>query len=83
MSEALTEERTAASDAAKIDRSIVGFFCRECAYAAADATGNARISIPTTIRSVLVPVMMIYRACSSRDKLNVSSVIGTSNCSSR
>ncbi len=37
------------------DRTIVGFFCRECAYAAADATGNARISLPTTIRSVLVP----------------------------
>ncbi|MGD0274073.1 MAG: hydrogenase iron-sulfur subunit [Gaiellaceae bacterium] len=55
MTEALTEERTAASEAAKTDRSIVGFFCRECAYAAADATGNARISLPTTIRSVLVP----------------------------
>ena len=55
MTEALTEEREAASEAAETDRSIVGFFCRECAYAAADATGNARISIPTTIRSVLVP----------------------------
>ena len=55
MTEALTEERTAASEAGSADRSIVGFFCRECAYAAADATGNARISIPTTIRSVLVP----------------------------
>ena len=37
------------------DRTIVAFFCRECAYAAADATGNARTSLPTTIRSVLVP----------------------------
>ena len=45
----------ARSDAAHGDRRIVAFFCRECAYAAADATGNARISLPTTIRSVLVP----------------------------
>ena len=37
------------------ERQIVAFFCRECAYAAADATGNARVSLPTTIRSVLVP----------------------------
>jgi coenzyme F420-reducing hydrogenase delta subunit len=37
------------------ERKIVAFFCRECAYAAADATGNARVSLPTTIRSVLVP----------------------------
>ena len=43
------------ADAATDDRVIVAFFCRECAYAAADATGNARISLPTTIRSVLVP----------------------------
>ncbi len=40
---------------AEEQRTIIGFFCRECAYAAADATGNARISLPTTIRSVLVP----------------------------
>jgi F420-non-reducing hydrogenase iron-sulfur subunit len=37
------------------ERRIIGFFCRECAYAAADATGNARVSLPPTIRSVLVP----------------------------
>ncbi|HMK92166.1 MAG TPA: hydrogenase iron-sulfur subunit [Thermoleophilia bacterium] len=37
------------------DRAIVAFFCRECAYAAADATGNARISLPPTIRSILMP----------------------------
>jgi coenzyme F420-reducing hydrogenase delta subunit len=37
------------------ERKIIGFFCRECAYAAADATGNARVSLPPTIRSVLVP----------------------------
>ena len=36
-------------------RRIVAFYCRECAYAAADAAGNARTSLPTTIRSVLVP----------------------------
>jgi F420-non-reducing hydrogenase iron-sulfur subunit len=36
-------------------RQIVAFYCRECAYAAADATGNARTSLPTTIRSILVP----------------------------
>jgi len=51
-------ENTQASeteDAAGAERKIIGFFCRECAYAAADATGNARVSLPTTIRSVLVP----------------------------
>jgi coenzyme F420-reducing hydrogenase delta subunit len=37
------------------ERTIIAFFCRECAYAAADATGNARIPLPTTVRSVLVP----------------------------
>jgi coenzyme F420-reducing hydrogenase delta subunit len=37
------------------ERKIIGFFCRECAYAAADAAGNARASLPPTIRSVLVP----------------------------
>jgi F420-non-reducing hydrogenase iron-sulfur subunit len=47
---AAARERAAAGD-----RRIVAFFCRECAYAAADATGNARTSLPTTIRSVLVP----------------------------
>jgi coenzyme F420-reducing hydrogenase delta subunit len=49
--DAAARERAAAPG----DRRIVAFFCRECAYAAADATGNARISLPTTIRSVLVP----------------------------
>ena len=37
------------------ERTIIAFFCRECAYAAADAAGNARIPLPTTVRSVLVP----------------------------
>jgi F420-non-reducing hydrogenase iron-sulfur subunit len=55
MTEALKEGKAAANEAASTERSIVGFFCRECAYAAADATGNSRISLPTTIRSVLVP----------------------------
>ncbi|MGZ4358844.1 MAG: hydrogenase iron-sulfur subunit [Gaiellaceae bacterium] len=44
-----------ATDDRPAERTIIGFFCRECAYAAADVTGNARISLPTTIRSVLVP----------------------------
>ena len=55
MTETLKEEIAAAVETASADRTIVGFFCRECAYAAADAAGNARVSIPTTIRSVLVP----------------------------
>ncbi|HXZ82960.1 MAG TPA: hydrogenase iron-sulfur subunit [Acidimicrobiales bacterium] len=45
----------AAGPADAAERTIIGFFCRECAYAAADATGNARIPLPVTIRSVLVP----------------------------
>ncbi len=45
----------AADGACDEARRIVAFFCRECAYAAADATGNARTSLPTTIRSILVP----------------------------
>ena len=53
--EAAVVEAATRSDAAAGDRRIVAFFCRECAYAAADATGNARISLPTTIRSVLMP----------------------------
>ncbi len=46
-------EATSPTDEA--ERTIIGFFCRECAYAAADATGNSRIPLPSTIRSVLVP----------------------------
>jgi F420-non-reducing hydrogenase iron-sulfur subunit len=37
------------------ERTIVAFLCRECAYSAADAAGNARTPLPTTIRTVLVP----------------------------
>jgi F420-non-reducing hydrogenase iron-sulfur subunit len=59
MTDALVDEQRAAetegADRADAERRIIGFFCRECAYAAADAAGNARISLPTTIRSVLVP----------------------------
>ena len=36
-------------------RSIVAFCCRECAYAAADASANARTALPPTVRLVLVP----------------------------
>ncbi|HZL64978.1 MAG TPA: hydrogenase iron-sulfur subunit [Thermoleophilia bacterium] len=36
-------------------RSVVAFCCRECAYAAADASANARTSLPPTVRLVLMP----------------------------
>jgi coenzyme F420-reducing hydrogenase delta subunit len=36
-------------------RSIVAFCCRECAYAAADTSANARTPLPPTVRLVLVP----------------------------
>jgi len=55
MTGALLEEQAEAAEVEGAERKIVGFFCRECAYAAADATGNARVSLPPTIRSVLVP----------------------------
>jgi F420-non-reducing hydrogenase iron-sulfur subunit len=37
------------------DRKIVAFCCRECAYAAADASANARTPLPPTVRLVLMP----------------------------
>jgi coenzyme F420-reducing hydrogenase delta subunit len=37
------------------ERSVVAFCCRECAYAAADASANARTSLPPTVRLVLMP----------------------------
>ena len=40
---------------ADADRRIVAFLCRECAYSAADAAGNARTPLPPTIRTILVP----------------------------
>ena len=36
-------------------RSIVAFCCRECAYAAADTSANARTPLPSSVRLVLVP----------------------------
>ena len=36
-------------------RTIVAFCCRECAYAAADASANARTALPATVRLVLMP----------------------------
>ncbi len=36
-------------------RTIVAFCCRECAYAAADASANARTPLPPSVRLVLVP----------------------------
>jgi coenzyme F420-reducing hydrogenase delta subunit len=43
------------ADAAVGERTIVAFLCRECAYSAADAAGNARTSLPPAIRTVMVP----------------------------
>jgi coenzyme F420-reducing hydrogenase delta subunit len=37
------------------DRTIIAFCCRECAYAAADASANARTPLPPTVRLVLMP----------------------------
>ena len=45
----------AAADPAAADRKIVAFCCRECAYAAADASANARTPLPPTVRLVLMP----------------------------
>jgi coenzyme F420-reducing hydrogenase delta subunit len=41
--------------ATSADRTIVAFCCRECAYAAADASANARTPLPPTVRLVLMP----------------------------
>jgi F420-non-reducing hydrogenase iron-sulfur subunit len=49
-------QATAAQPAAgSAVRSIVAFCCRECAYAAADASANTRTPLPPTVRLVLVP----------------------------
>jgi coenzyme F420-reducing hydrogenase delta subunit len=45
--------RPAADDTT--ERTVVAFCCRECAYAAADASANARTPLPPTVRLVLVP----------------------------
>ncbi len=55
MTDAVLTDADQAPETEGAERKIIGFFCRECAYAAADATGNARVSLPPTIRSVLVP----------------------------
>lgn len=39
----------------RLDRNVVAFCCRECAYAAADTSANARTPLPPTVRLVLVP----------------------------
>ena len=49
---------SAARDSVAADRAartIVAFSCRECAYAAADASANARTSLPPSVRLVLMP----------------------------
>jgi F420-non-reducing hydrogenase iron-sulfur subunit len=46
--------RSAAADETA-ERTVVAFCCRECAYAAADASANARTPLPPTVRLVLVP----------------------------
>ena len=45
----------AGADSRGGDRKIVAFCCRECAYAAADASANARTPLPPTVRLVLMP----------------------------
>ncbi len=45
----------ATASAAATGRTIVAFCCRECAYAAADASANARTPLPPTVRLVLLP----------------------------
>jgi F420-non-reducing hydrogenase iron-sulfur subunit len=56
MTASATSAATAAAGAAtSADRAIVAFCCRECAYAAADASANARTPLPPTVRLVLVP----------------------------
>jgi coenzyme F420-reducing hydrogenase delta subunit len=46
--------RSAAADETA-ERTVVAFCCRECAYAAADASANTRTPLPPTVRLVLVP----------------------------
>jgi len=47
--------RTAGAAQPDARRTIVAFCCRECAYAAADASANARTPLPPSVRLVLVP----------------------------
>jgi coenzyme F420-reducing hydrogenase delta subunit len=45
----------ATATAPRAARSIVAFCCRECAYAAADTSANARTPLPPTVRLILLP----------------------------
>jgi F420-non-reducing hydrogenase iron-sulfur subunit len=45
----------ASTTSAGAERKIVAFCCRECAYAAADASANARTPLPPSVRLVLMP----------------------------
>jgi len=54
-SAAAREAATLLAGAGTAERSIVAFCCRECAYAAADASANARTPLPPTVRLVLMP----------------------------
>jgi len=53
--QAATAAPTAPVAGDSLRRSVVAFCCRECAYAAADASANARTPLPPTVRLVLVP----------------------------
>ena len=55
MTSAETSTIGAARQASAAGRTIVAFCCRECAYAAADASANARTPLPPTVRLVLLP----------------------------
>jgi F420-non-reducing hydrogenase iron-sulfur subunit len=51
----LTPAATTTGNEATAARSVVAFCCRECAYAAADASANARTPLPPSVRLVLMP----------------------------
>jgi F420-non-reducing hydrogenase iron-sulfur subunit len=55
MAVATSAAAAGAAHAITADRRIVAFCCRECAYAAADASANARTPLPPTVRLVLMP----------------------------
>jgi len=52
---AVTHAAKAVTKTAGAERSIVAFCCRECAYAAADTSANARTPLPPTVRLILLP----------------------------
>jgi coenzyme F420-reducing hydrogenase delta subunit len=56
MTAATTTAKPGAMDAATSpQRTIVAFCCRECAYAAADTSANARTPLPPSVRLILMP----------------------------